>query len=352
MEMKNEIIDKIAFILIKNGVENADQIKNEIVIALRDYSVIPAERSVVVYTQGKNEVLLKKFLIGKTVAGCSERTVRMYQQEIQKILERIGKDVDTIEAEDIRYYFALRARDGVAKTTINNERRFLSSFFTYLIREELISKNPMLKIDPIKTTKIKKPAFTSMEIEQIRAACRSKRESAMIEILLSTGCRVSEVCGAKISDVEDGKMVVHGKGDKYRTTYLNARAQFALERYLSERTDDSPYLFAKSTLKIGDIARDSKEEMRNWWKKREYVADEPMDSSSMESTIRKIGKRAGVEKTHPHRFRRTCATFALRRGMPIEQVSKMLGHEQVNTTMIYLDLSEQDLENAHRKYVT
>ena len=171
----------------------------------------------------------------------------------------------------------------------------------------------------------------------------------MVEILLSTGCRVNELAHIKKTDIKNDSILVHGKGDKDRIVYLNAKAQIALERYMSEREDKSEYIFPKCSGNIKDKRINSVK--RNWYKYKDMVANEPSDVTNIETTVRRIGNRAGVKNTHPHRFRRTCATFALRRGMPIEQVSKMLGHEQISTTQIYLDLAEEELEQAHKKYV-
>jgi site-specific recombinase XerD len=212
----------------------------------------------------------------------------------------------------------------------------------------------MLKVDAIKETKRKKKAYSLLDLEKIRIGCRSNRERAIVEFLASTWCRVTEACEVKISDIQDGKVTVHGKGDKYRECYLNARAQLALEMYLNERKDDNPYLFCKSTMKWAEWTRKkiTNEDALHWYANPEYVDDvEPIDKSSIEHIVRNIGKRVGVDKVHPHRFRRTGATMALRAGMPLTTVSKLLGHESIETTQIYLDVSDEELEAAHRKYV-
>ena len=268
-------------------------------------------------------------------------------------LSEIGKTVDDITTEDIRYYMAIRLqRDKVSKTTIGNEIRNLGSFFGWLYAEEIIKKNPMAKIDRIKQEKTKKEALTDMEIEMLRAAADGKREKLVIELLLSTGCRVGEVVQILISDIEGDRVLVHGKGQKDRYVYLNARAQLALGKYLAARSDKNPYLFPKGgsviEMKHNGI---KKHELKDWWKNPENIKEGHAGISTIEITTRKIAKRAGVEQANPHKFRRTCATMALRRGMPLEQVSKMLGHEEISTTQIYLDLTEDELALAHKKYV-
>ena len=276
-----------------------------------------------------------------------------YKKELVNILDEIGKPADEITTDDIRYFLAIRqTRDKISKTTANNQLRVLRSFYSFLIADELVSKNPCLKIERIKTTKIKKEAFTELDVEKLRGVCTTNRERAVVEILLSTGCRVTELVNIKIKDVNDGKILICGKGDKYRTVYLNAKSTLSITNYLAERKDNNPYLFCGGY--FSEIVNKGRkhEEQKNWYQDPNQVTeDTPTDKGTIEQLCRKLGKRAGVEKVHPHRFRRTCATFALRHGMPVEQVSKMLGHENVSTTMIYLDLSDEELQQAHRKYV-
>lgn len=232
----------------------------------------------------------------------------------------------------------------------NNEILCLRTFFAWLNVEEIIPVNPMNKVDRIKADKVKKKAFTDLECEKIRASCRSAMETAIVEVLLSTGCRVSELCGIRIDDIRDGKCIVHGKGNKDRTVYFTAKAELAIQRFLAERSDVNPYLFPGG-IPLETSKNHSAYCKPTWYQHPDLIGDNARDKGSVEDTVRNIGKRAGVENVHPHRFRRTSATLALRRGMPIELVSKMLGHEQLTTTQIYLDLSEDELEAAHRKYV-
>lgn len=172
-----------------------------------------------------------------------------------------------------------------------------------------------------------------------------------IELLLSTGCRVSEICQILLTDIDGNQILVHGKGQKDRYVYLNARAMYALGKYMELREDASPYLFPRR-ISVADSKGKKGMNPGDWWQHAELVkADEYMDQSTVESMTRKIARRAGVERANPHKFRRTCATMALRRGMPIEQVSKMLGHEDISTTQIYLDLNESDLRIAHERFV-
>jgi site-specific recombinase XerD len=213
----------------------------------------------------------------------------------------------------------------------------------------------MLKVDAIKVTKKKKKAYSLLDLEKIRMGCRTNRERAMVEFLASTWCRVAEMSEVKISDIGNGKVTVHGKGDKYRECFLNARAQLALEVYLAERQDNNPYLFPRAKY-AGDVVKMTKGTERRkepeWYKNPENVDEfDHIAFGTIESIVRKIGRRVGVEKVHPHRFRRTGATMALRTGMPLTTVSKLLGHESIETTQIYLDISDEELEAAHKKFV-
>lgn len=336
--------------------QNISDAAMKITIILSNYEISKAETELTVYEGDVNQEMLKRFLMAKIAGGRSLRTVQFYKQSVSKALETIGKPYTDITADDIRLYLAIRVqRDQVSKTTANNERRNLSSFYQWLQREEILLKNPMSKVENIKETKQKKKAFSQMEIEQLRYACRSSRETAIIETLLSTWCRVTEVSSIKKSDIKDSSITVLGKGDKVREVYLNPKAQLAIERYLDDRNDNNPFLFPRAKY-AGDVVAMTRNVKRknqaDWYKNRELVADDGhTEMSTIESIVRNIGKRAKVDNCHPHRFRRTGATMALRAGMPLLTVSKLLGHENIGTTQIYLDITDKELEQAHEKYV-
>ena len=352
-QLENELV--IALTPYLKDMSGQD-LKFRIAMVLADYDISKSERALTIYEGDANEQMLMKFLSAKIAQGCTKKTIAFYRNSVRSVLDAIGKSYTEVTADDIRLYIATRIyRDKVTKTTCNNERRCLSAFYSWLQREEILLKNPMNKVDAIKTTKVKKKAFDQMDIEKIRCACKSKRELAIIEVLLSTWARISEVTQIRIDDIQDGKLIVHGKGDKDRETYLNAKAILAIQNYLAERSDNNPYLFPKAKY-AGDIVAMTKGKHRKlqheWYKEAAFV-DETChtDNSSMESIVRNIGNRAGVPKTHPHRFRRTGATMALRNGMPLIQVSKLLGHENIGTTQIYLDISDEELQQAHKRYV-
>lgn len=357
--MKNELINSIINCVQPyiQGI-NVQDMKLRLEIVLEPYEVAKAETALTVYEGDVNGLILKKFLAAKIAAGLSPRTISYYGTSIRDALAYMGKTYTDITADDIRLYLAYRIhKDGVSKSTANNERRNLSAFYSWLQKEEILLKNPMNKIDPIKETKRRRKAYTLLDLEKIRMGCRDARERALVEVLASTWCRVSEVANIKISDIKGNQCEVRGKGDKYRTVYLNARAMLAIEEYMKLRHDESPYLFPGATFRANEkgykqLLKERGLKPWEWWWMSELVSMEPFSEIGViERIVRNIGKRAGVENVHPHRFRRTGATMALRQGMPLLTVSKLLGHESVETTQIYLDISDEELAQAHEKYV-
>lgn len=352
--IEDNVINEVVF-AIAPYVDAGDisDVRMRITMALSKYDIKKAVTDIVPYQGDANDEILKRFLIAKTAAGRSKRTLHYYKDTISKSLTMIGKPYTQVTANDVRIYLALRVgRDGVSKACANNERRNLSAFYSWLQKEEILLKNPMNKVEAIKEPKKKKKAFTNMELEKIRFACQNAYERALVETLISTWARVSEIAEMKIADIQGNKIVVHGKGDKYRETYLTAKAQIAIQEYLKQRKDDNPWMFPKG-ISIVEMRKKGipHKDLNLWWKDPENIRPGRRDSGSLESTVRKIGKRAGVENCHPHRFRRTGATMALRAGMPIIEVSKLLGHESIATTQIYLDIEDKQLQATHEKYV-
>mgnify|MGYP003294552300 CR=1 FL=1 len=303
--------------------------------------------------------LMRKFLTYLTVEKSSSLlTVGNYERDIKSfaefLLERFGEDFTwkQVGTLDIRAYLTELNKKDYSRRTIARRISALRSFYKYMVRENILESNPFTKV---KTPKLEKklPVFLEeVEINELLELPDTEglglRDQAILELLYATGCRVSELVSMRIDDIEDGRLIVHGKGEKDRMVYLNAKAQIALEKYMKERRDTNPYIFPKM-VSVVDLKR--KNDRCSYRYPENVIEDGHMGKSSVEAMVRRIGKRAGVPGVHPHRFRRTCATFALRRGMPIEQVSKMLGHEQISTTQIYLDMNETELEQAHKKYV-
>lgn len=353
MDEKQNCIDAVISTLIMRGFsrEQAGIVHGVMQLEMAQYDVKKSSNEIIPYEGDVNEELVKKFIVCKRVAGRTERTLEFYYKEVSKALRRMQKPATEVTTDDVRLLFVRREmEDKVSKVTIDNERRALSSFYTWLRDEGIINQSPLRKIEAIKAPKVKKKAFTEIELEKIRAAARTARETAIIEMLCSTGCRVTELVNIKIADIKEDSVTIIGKGEKERTVYINAKALIAVKTYLDERKDDNEYLFPKGKW-LWDEEATIQSRRKDWYKYSECVADGHQDIASIQGIVRKIGKRAGVENVHPHRFRRTCATMALRRGMPLEQVSMMLGHEQISTTQIYLDLDETELKAAHKKYV-
>lgn len=359
--MRDKLMNEIICLMTDSGVD-MEKFKARLFLILSDYEIELRKTEVAVLDEDATERFVKLFLIGKRVAGRTERTLKCYSDELARFFNEVRKSPLEVTSDDIKMYLAVKeVRDGAGKVYLKHISRVLGSFYTWMQREEYITRNPMNKVDEIKCPKVKKEAFTELQIEQMRMEAEGDEKlSCIFEILLSTWCRVSELAQIKISEISPDMehVLIHGKGRKDRICYLNARAKIQLQRYLKERTDNNPYLFAKCKIRATDnkkcFAAETKRlgvKPREWWKRAEMVGDGHMDQGTIEAAVRKLGKRTGVENVHPHRFRRTGATFALRKGMPIEQVSKLLGHESIETTQIYLDISERELEQAHKKFV-
>lgn len=301
---------------------------------LREFDVITIERENTELTTdiSPDVKAYQMYFVAKKVEGLSDKSLQLYRYTIDKFLKMCQKPLTAISANDIRFFIA--SRQGIALTTLDNERRYLSSFFTWLHDEEYIPKNPMKKIKAIKQGRVVRKPFTGKEIEELRDACNDKRERAIVEVLLSTGMRVGELHGVDRDDVSGSEVMVTGKGNKQRVCYLNPTALKRLNDYLAERTD------ILQPLILADLSN-----------KGAAKYGHRLGIGRYEQIVREIGRRAGVDNTHPHKFRRTAATTALQRGMPIEQVQKMLGHEAIDTTLRYALTADETVKHAHSKYM-
>lgn len=341
MKDKDKAIDNACMMLGKAYADiDLTTVRNILTLALRDYDVRKQTQAVTIYEGNEDEEIIKAFLVAKRVAGSSDKTIEHYAFILQQFLKKTQKHILKVTANDVRIYFARRELDDkVSAVTRNNERSVLSSLYQWLTDEELIDRNPVRKVPKIKERKMQKKAFSKLELEKIRSHCQNVTETAIIETLISTGCRVSELCGIKVSDIDGDRVTVHGKGNKDRVCYLTAKAQIAIDEYMQSdyfkirQARGSDYLF-----------------MRKRYEGDEYKKS--LSTAAVEAMAKRIGKRAGVTNVHPHRFRRTCATHALERGMPIERVSYMLGHESIETTQVYLDITEEGMHDAHRRFVS
>ena len=273
----------------------------------------------------------RRFLEAKAVAGRTQRTIKMYRQELDAFRRWCGLTPQAVDVDTIRSYLAHKRESGCGEVTIDNTRRVLSSFFNWCDAEEIVHKSVMRRVESVKCPKRRKKPFSDSDIVKLREACDTARDRALIEFLLSTGARVGEVVGLDREDIDlqNGTCEVFGKGRKERRCYLNEEASYYVGRYLEARTDASPAAFVSN-----------------------HKVPRRLGIHGVEGIIHGIGKRAGVGNCHPHRFRRTMATNALRRGMPIEQVQRLLGHENVNTTLIYSMVDEESVAYSARRLLS
>ena len=279
----------------------------------------------------ENKRLIDLFIAAKRVEGCSEKSLKYYSVTISTMLQEVGKEIRHILTDDLRLYLTeYQAKRDSSKVTIDNIRRILSSFFSWLEDEDYILKSPVRRIHKVKTTASIKEIYTDEELELMRDNCESVRDLAIIDLLASTGMRVGEMVLLNREDIDftERECIVLGKGDKERPVYFDARTKLHLRQYLDERCDENPALFVSlkapyNRLNIGGV----------------------------EVRIREMGQKLGIKKTHPHKFRRTLATTAIDKGMPIEQVQRVLGHQRIDTTMMYAQVKQNNVKIAHRKYV-
>lgn len=278
-----------------------------------------------------NSRLLAMFLSSKRIEGCSEKTVVYYQETIQRFFIQVRKEITQIDTDDLRLYLSTYQQERqVSRVTIDNIRRILSSFFAWLEDEDYVVKSPVRRIHRIKTAKIIKEAFTDETIEVLRDTCSEVRNLAMVELLASSGMRVGELVKLNRTDINfnERSCIVFGKGSSEREVYFDARTKLHLQQYLETRTDENPALFVS---------------LRAPYKRLEI--------GGVEFLLRKLGRLALIENVHPHRFRRTLATRAIDKGMPIEQVQRLLGHKKIDTTMCYALVNQSNVKIAHRRYV-
>lgn len=275
--------------------------------------------------------LITKFIAAKRIEGCSEKTLSYYQTTINTMVSELGKSVQQILTEDIRSYLTeYQVRNNSSKVTIDNIRRILSSFFSWLEDEDYIIKSPARRIHKVKSVKTIKETYSDEALELMRDNCFELRDLAMIDLLASTGMRVGEMVLLNREDIDfnERECVVLGKGNKERIVYFDARTKIHLKNYLDSRNDTNPALFVTlrspyERLKIGGI----------------------------EVRLREMGKRLGINRVHPHKFRRTLATMAIDKGMPIEQLQRLLGHQRIDTTLQYAMVKQSNVKLAHRKYI-
>lgn len=279
----------------------------------------------------ENIDLVRLFLAAKRVEGCSEKTVKYYDSTIRNAVKKIGKDVVQITTDDLRIYLDdYQTESKISKVTVDNIRRILSSFFSWLEDEDYVVKSPVRRIHKVKTCKTVKETYSDEELELMRDECEGIRDLAIIDLLASTGMRVGELVklNKKDIDFQNRECIVLGKGNKQRKAYFDARTKLHLKKYIDFREDDNEALFVSLQKPYNRL-----------------------QISGVEIRLRELGNRLNIDKVHPHKFRRTLATAAIDKGMPIEQVQQLLGHQSIDTTLQYSMVNQNNVKESHRKYI-
>lgn len=332
INMKTEIIKEIEQSLL-NYFDNAQMelLHSILTRCLENVEVVFKDDSLLDISKYSNEELINKFISAKEIEGCSKRTTKYYESTLLKMNSKMNKGITHMTTDDLRTYLTdYQKINDCSKASVDNIRRNLSSFFSWLEEENYILKSPMKRIHKIKVDKVIKETYSDETLELLRDNCDCLRDLAIIDLLASTGMRVGELVKLNINDIdfENRECVVFGKGNKERPVYFDARTKIHLKNYLNSRNDSDPALF---------VSLDAPHERLN--------------ISGVEIRLRQLGRRLGIQKVHPHKFRRTVATKAIDKGMPIEQVQSLLGHSQIDTTMHYAMVNQNNVKESHRKYV-
>ena len=324
---QNLITDVVQEMLPYLNNAQMEKLQEALVYTLFKYEVTKCEKEKELSEQN----LVELFLAAKRIEGCSEKSLKYYESTIMALLGDLKKDVKYIVTDDIRTYLTeYQARKQSSRVTIDNIRRILSSFFSWLEDEDYILKSPVRRIHKVKTGTNIKETYSDEALELMRDSCTEIRDLAMIDMLASTGMRVGEMVLLNREDINfnERECVVFGKGDKERIVYFDARTKIHLQNYLQNRTDDNPALFVSLQAPYNR-----------------------MNIGGIEVRLRKLGNRLGLAKVHPHKFRRTLATMAIDKGMPIEQLQQLLGHKRIDTTLQYAMVKQSNVKIAHRKYI-
>ena len=327
-EFVNDVLrDMLAY--LDNG--QAEQLRRVLKHNLSGYEIQRRTDSTAEDVSAENTRLTVAFLSAKRIEGCSEKSLSYYRKTIETMSEKIGKGITHITTNDLRSYLTgYQTERKSSKVTIDNIRRILSSFFSWLEDEDYILKSPVRRIHKVKTAVTIKETYTDEALETMRDHCDSLRDLALIDMLASTGMRVGELVLLNRDDInfEERECVVFGKGSKERMVYFDARTKIHLQNYLAQRTDSNNALFVSL--------------------KAPY---ERLQIGGVESRLRELGKRLSLPRVHPHKFRRTLATMAIDKGMPVEQLQRLLGHQRIDTTLQYAMVKQSNVKIAHRKYI-
>lgn len=329
--MKNQIINEITqqMLPVLNNFE-LEKLQTALNLCLENYEIAEIKSENV--SNYNNQHFIELFLGAKKIEGCSYKTLKYYRATINNTLNSINKEVKNIVTDDLRKYLTKHQEEhSSSRVTIDNIRRILSSFFAWLEDEDYIVKSPVRRIHKIKTGTNIKETYSDEALELMRDKCTELRDLAMIDILASTGMRVGELVLLNREDINfnERECVVFGKGDKERIVYFDARTKIHLKNYLESRNDTNPALFVSL-----------------------YSPFERLQISGVEVRLREFGKKLNINKVHPHKFRRTLATMAIDKGMPIEQLQKLLGHSRIDTTLQYAMVKQSNVKLAHRKFIS
>ena len=331
--MRELFVEKVIY-LAGEFLDNNQRIKlKEILTEIcLNYNIEILEQSQKQEIQKNNEEILNKFISSKEIEGCSVRTLKYYKDNISKMLDTVNLPINEITTETLRNYLSNYKNNSTAgMVTIDNIRRTLSSFFAWLENEDYIIKSPVRRIHKVKATKKVKETLTDENLEKLRDTCSNVRDLAILELLISTGMRIGELTRLNISDMnfQERSCIVLGKGNAEREVYFSAKSKMYIKKYLETRTDNNEALFVSLIKPYNRLG-----------------------ISGIEIAIRNLRREANINKVHPHKFRRTMATMAIDKGMPIEQVQKLLGHIKIDTTMEYAMVNQNNVKNSHRKYIT
>ena len=332
--MVEKILEKVINAMVPHLEEGQlEHLKNVLYVNFHGKELCDQCTELVPRGESGDEAKIRMFIASKKAVNRQDNTLKQYSREILNMLDFLGKRIEDITGMDLRYYYGvMREQRGIKMSTMQTRLHYLSSFWDFLITEELVHSNPVKKVGLLKIEKTIKNPFSAEELEALRVNCANLRDRALVEFLYSTGVRVSELVALNVGDIEMGKqqLIVYGKGSKERKTYLTDSAKFYLRRYLQVRNQEG---LEEQPLFV--------------------TLDKPhgrLTVAGVQYMLRQLGGRAGVKNTHPHRFRRTIATDLLARGMKIEEVKEFLGHEKLDTTMIYCTVKEENVQASHRKY--
>ena len=326
--MSNELITEVMQHMLPY-LDNSQLIQLSLVMekAFLNYDVVSRNHVL----EDDNTELLKMFVAAKRIEGCSERTLTYYQNTIETMMTSIGKNARQIRTEDLRsYLIGYQSKNQSSRVTVDNNRRILSSFFSWLEDEDYIIKNPVRRIHKVKTASNIKETYSDEDLVTLKDNCMTLRDLAILDLLSSTGMRIGELVLLNRKDINflERECVVFGKGNKERVVYFDATTKLHLQNYLESRTDDSPALFVS---------------LRAPYKR--------IQIGGIEHRLREMGRKMNIPKVHPHKFRRTLATKAIDKGMPIEQLQRLLGHQRIDTTLMYAMVKQSNVKSAHRKYL-